>query len=75
MIRKTKAMYLYKSGVPLPFIMQLLVHENRSTTLGFYVFVTLEMMTEAMIKAAPSLDRKEKLWDKKDVKKLLYTLD
>lgn len=58
-------MYLYKSSVPLPFIMQLLVHENMSTTLGFYVFVALEMMTEAMIKAVPSLDRKEKLWNKK----------
>lgn len=45
--------------------MQLLVHENMSTTLGFYVFVALEMMTEAMIKAVPSLDRKEKLWNKK----------
>lgn len=75
MIRKTKAMDLHKNGVPLPFIMQLLGNESMSTTSGFYAFATLKMMSDAMNKAAPILDKEEKLWKKDDVKKLLYSLD
>lgn len=75
MIRKTKAMDLYKNGVPLPFIMQLLGHESMSTTSGFYAFATLEMMSEAMNKTILAETQMEKLWKKEDIKKLMYSLD
>ena len=75
LVRKTKAMDLYKNGIPLPFIMQLLGHESMSTTSGFYAFATLEMMSKAINKSAPKMTEQEKLWKKEAVRKVIYSLD
>lgn len=68
-------MDLYKTGIPLPFIMQLLGHESISTTSGFYAFATLEMMSDAINKSVPIIGGTEKLWKNKNAKQALYTLD
>lgn len=57
------------------FLMQLLGHESMSTTSGFYAFATLEMMSEAINKSAPTIGGNEKLWKSRTSKQLPYTLD
>ena len=68
-------MDLYKNGVPLPFIMQLLGHKSISTTSRFYAFATFEMMGEAMNKAALMFKEEDKIWKHEDIRKVIYSLD
>lgn len=74
MIRKTRAMDLYKNGMPLAHIQQLLGHENMSTTSGFYAFATLETLASAMISANREETKEGRKWDNEDILKKIYTL-
>ena len=74
MIRKTRAMDLYKSGVPLAHIQQLLGHENMSTTTGFYAFATLDTLAKSLKEANKSFSNEGKKWSHKEVLKQLYQL-
>ena len=72
MIRKTRAMDLYREGVPLTHIQQLLGHENISTTSGFYAFATLDVLAKAMETVNP--DNGVKSWSNPDTLERLYRL-
>lgn len=74
LIRKTRAMDLYQEGVPLAHIMQLLGHENISTTSGFYVFATLETLNQSLRKVNIDIEGAESLWKTAESIKQLYRL-
>ena len=74
MIRKTRAMDLYKSGMPLAHIQQLLGHESMSTISGFYTFATLEMLSKSMAVANHEKTESGKSWNNPEILRKIYTL-
>lgn len=74
MIRKTRAMDLYKNGMPLSHIQQLLGHENMSTTSGFYAFATLDTLAKSMNTANKNTSVEGKKWDDKALLEKIYRL-
>jgi len=72
MIRKTRAMDLYREGVPLTHVQQLLGHENISTTSGFYAFVTIDVLAKVM--DTNTVDQTIKSWQTPEIMDRLYKL-
>ena len=72
LLRKTRAMDLYREGVPLTHIQQMLGHENISTTSGFYAFATLDVLANALEAANP--DTGIKAWSDPVTLEKLYKL-
>ena len=75
LVRKTRAVGLYRQGIPLPIIAQLLGHESISTTSGFYAFAGEEMVFEAMAQiASPVMVDSPAKWKDERVIEALYSL-
>lgn len=68
-------MSLYRQGMPLTIIMEMLGHENLSTTSSFYAFATLDMVHEAMKKTTPEALEEAPLWKSAEIQEMLYSLD
>ena len=67
-------MDLYKNGMPLAHIQQLLGHESMSTTSGFYAFATIETLSKSMTAANQEYTVYGKKWDDRDVLNKIYSL-
>ena len=74
MIRKTRAMDLYKNGMPLSHIQQMLGHESMTTTSGFYAFATIETLANSMAAANKEESLKGRKWNNKEILKKIYSL-
>ena len=74
MIRKTRAMDLYKNGMPLSHIQQMLGHESMTTTSGFYAFATIETLAKSMAAANKEESPEGRKWNNKEILKKIYSL-
>lgn len=75
LIRKTRAMDLYRQGIPISYIMQLLGHESITTTTNFYAFATLDMIHKAMVEIEPASHKDEvPIWKEKEVLDVIFSL-
>lgn len=74
MLRKTRAMSLYKEGCPLSYIQQMLGHESVSTTTSFYAFVTMDTLAKAIRTDKPGQREHGKNWKAKKISEALYRL-
>ena len=74
MIRKTRAMDLYKNGMPLSHIQQMLGHESMTTTSGFYAFATIETLANSMAAANKEESPEGRKWNNKEILKKIYSL-
>lgn len=65
-LRHTRAIHLYRSGMPLPFISELLGHVNLTTT-NIYAYADTEMKRKALEKAAlstaPAIFNQKASWE------------
>jgi len=73
MIRKTRAMDLYRSGIPLPYIMEILGHESEATTKTFYAFAPVDMLYEAITKSNAEIADDIPLWKTQELLNRLYS--
>jgi integrase/recombinase XerD len=74
-IRKTRAMDLYRNGIPLPYIMELLGHESEATTKTFYAFATVDMLHDAIAKSNPEIANDKPQWKTPKILSRLYSFD
>ncbi len=74
-IRKTRAMDLYRNGIPLPYIMELLGHESEATTKTFYAFATVDMLYDAIAKSNPEIANDKPQWKNEEMLSRLYSFD
>lgn len=70
LIRHTRAMHLYQSGMPLSYVAEFLGHSSMNTT-EIYASASVEMLREAIKKTNPELTAEIPIWkDEETLKKL-----
>ncbi len=70
LFRHTRAMDLYRAGMPLSYVAEFLGHVNVNTT-DIYASADVKMLREAMEKANPELAKEVPLWkEEESLKKL-----